>query len=91
MLAPATGLGGLTLASFGQRAFESSPGTSIRRLCVVQVLPWNRAASFLTLCYLLQRVSKSGQNLLRSWCRCRLRLQIMRNFVGLSKGSFAPS
>lgn len=44
MLAPATGLGGLTLASFGQRAFESSPGTSIRRLCVVQVLPWNRGS-----------------------------------------------
>lgn len=44
VLAPATGLGGLTLASFGQRAFERRPGTSIRRLCVVQVLPWNRGS-----------------------------------------------
>ena len=44
VLAPATGLGGVTLASFWQRAFERRTGTAIRHLCVVQVLPWNRGS-----------------------------------------------
>ena len=44
MLAPATGLGGLTLASFCQRAFERKTGSAISHLCVVQVHPWNQGS-----------------------------------------------
>lgn len=44
VLAPATGLGGLTLASFWQRALECRTGGTIRHLCVVQGLPWNQGS-----------------------------------------------